>query len=84
MALEYQDGCPVIPCKQEGGSLIFLIPCPYCGKKHTHGAAGEHHKPRDAGHRVAHCPPGGEIKKGRKYVKVPPEAEQGYILKVVE
>ena len=36
------------------------------------------------GHIVAHCPPGGEVKKGRKYVKVPPEADRGYILKVVE
>jgi hypothetical protein len=76
MALEYQDGRPVIPCKQEGASLVFLIPCPYCGQKHTHGAAG------GRGHRAAHCPD--EIKRGRKYVKVPLEANRGYILKVVE
>ena len=78
MSLEYQGGRPVIPCKQEGASLVFLIPCPYCGQRHTHGAGG------GGGHRAAHCPPGGEIKRGRKYVKVPPEAERGYILKVVE
>jgi len=86
MVDEDQDGRPVIPCKKVGIELIFLTPCPYCGQKHTHGA-GKPPYPAgvwSAGHRAAHCPPGGEIKRGRKYVKVPPEAERGYILKVVE
>jgi hypothetical protein len=86
MPVEYQDGVPVIPCKHDGNSLVFLIPCPYCGKKHSHGAMNKPKKkePWDGGHRVAECPAGGEVKRGRKWVKVPPEAEKGYFLKVVE
>ena len=86
MADEYKDDCPVIPCKKVGSELVFLRPCPYCGQKHRHGAGNQppSRPPWIAGHRVAHCPPGGEIKRGRKYVKVPPEAERGYILEVIE
>jgi excisionase family DNA binding protein len=73
--IEYDGDYPVIPCKKVGSELIFLTPCPYCGRKHTHGAGG------GGGHRAAHCPD--EIKQGRKYIKVP-ESKRGYILKIVE
>jgi hypothetical protein len=89
--MEFWEGLPVIPCKQEEGILVFLISCPYCGRKHIHGAGKPPFRrpPWVAGHRVAHCPPMGEIKRvgeikqGRKYVKVPLEAARGYFLKVV-
>ncbi|RJR42291.1 MAG: DNA-binding protein [Deltaproteobacteria bacterium] len=73
---EFKDGYPVIPCKKVGSELIFLKPCPYCGERHTHGAAG------GGGHRAAHCPD--EIRQGQKYIKVPTEAQRGYYLEVVE
>ena len=33
---EYEGDYPVRP-QEAGGELIFMRPCPYCGRKHTTG-----------------------------------------------
>ena len=43
---------PIVRCSLEGNSLIVRR-CPICGKRHTHGAAGE--AGPNFGHRIAHC-----------------------------
>ena len=35
------------------------VRCPYCGRKHWHGTAGQADTERDFGHRIAHCATGG-------------------------
>ena len=76
-----EEGRPVIPCKKVGVHLIFLVPCPYCGRRHRHGAGSG--PPWEGGHRVADC---SEIKigKGKRAEWVtPPGFERGYVLEVV-
>ena len=43
---------PVVPVRRIGNQ-VKLIGCPFCGKKHLHGA-GRSEGP-DFGHRLAHC-----------------------------
>lgn len=48
--LGYEDGIPVVGAtaqQYKGVTLLTLVACPYCGRRHEHGG-GE-------GHRVAHC-----------------------------
>ena len=76
-----EEGRPVIPCKKVGVHLIFLVPCPYCGQRHRHGAGSG--PPWEGGHRAADC---SDIKigKGKKAEWVPPPGkERGYVLEVV-
>jgi len=39
---------PVVRGRRDG-NLLIVDPCPHCGGRHIHGAAGE------GGHRQAHC-----------------------------
>jgi len=42
---------PIVTARRVGDQLV--IDCPYCGRKHRHGAGA---RPGDGdGHRVAHC-----------------------------
>jgi len=69
---------PVVKCRREGVHLVFVEPCPYCGKKHLHGVGDG-----GGGHRVSHCVP----KPPRRPWERPrpiPGADKGYILKVIE
>ena len=64
-AVETRDGVPVIevePQPYDGRgfpTVRFAKPCPWCGKRHIHGAEPDGGDPGD---RVAHCandgPPG--------------------------
>jgi hypothetical protein len=48
--LGYEDGIPVVAATRrqyKGVTLLTLVACPYCGRRHEHGG--------DEGHRVAHC-----------------------------
>lgn len=58
---------PRITCRQAGPHLVFSVRCPYCGRRHYHGAGG------GFGPRVAHCP---DLAPGRPV----PGRENGYIL----
>jgi hypothetical protein len=46
----FDSQVPEIQVRREGMYLIFVNHCPYCGRRHYHGARG------GAGHRAAHCP----------------------------
>lgn len=39
---------PLVEARQKGG-LLIIARCPFCGKRHVHGAGGGY------GHRVSHC-----------------------------
>lgn len=43
------DKVPEVLVRREWPHLIFAQPCPYCGRRHLHGAAS------GGGHRQAHC-----------------------------
>lgn len=79
-----EDPLPVIPCKQDGVNLVPLIPCPYCGGKHGHGAGRGPYLPPPwwAGHRWTDCGP--IIERGRVVRPNPFGAERGYYLYVVQ
>jgi hypothetical protein len=49
MFAEVYVGCPTVKAEAEIAGQ-YVIECPYCGKKHRHGA--------QEGHRVAHCDKG--------------------------
>lgn len=77
---------PVIPCNHGYGyNLIFLIPCPYCGRKHIHGSGrlSSPPLPWSAGHRWSACL-AKTTTRGGSDCKIPPGSEKGYILQVVE
>ena len=46
---------------------LWIVPrCPWCGKRHTHGAGRPQDNPQDfLGHRIAHC--SNNIALGRGY-----------------
>jgi hypothetical protein len=70
IVLEYVPWRPA-----DGARYIFSIACPYCGKKHTHGAGTVFEDiPQQAGHRVAHC----------ASEKAQAVNDAGYILRVAE
>jgi hypothetical protein len=46
-----QNGIPAFACYREGNHLVFT--CPFCSKKHYHGAFGEFGEAD--GYRVSHC-----------------------------
>lgn len=61
----FRYGVPVIACFREGQSLPFerkprpgdlVFRCPFCGKKHVHGAVKADFG-QGNGERSAHCPP---------------------------
>jgi len=60
---------PLLVAREVGLSLV-TDPCPFCGQRHWHGAAGGY------GHRVAHCPDRRKV--GRRWEDVPDH--NGYIL----
>ncbi len=60
---------------EDGTQWVFINPCPFCGRKHLHGAPDG----SDGGHRVAHCPdPAGRLNNelNRSYILVPVEPGQ--------
>jgi hypothetical protein len=36
--------------------LVFTAPCPFCGRRHTHGGGNIPNDPSVLGHRSSHCP----------------------------
>lgn len=65
LALAYKDGLlperqwPAVElaaCATDDGVHLITDPCPYCGKRHTHGTGGPG-RPVLWGHRVPHCAP---------------------------
>ena len=60
----------LIPPSRPGGSYAWeVICCPYCGKKHRHGAGGAPEEVNSyLGHRTEHC------------VDLPPGQRGGYYL----
>ena len=52
MILGHKDGIPIVACYRVKDQVTFL--CPFCGKRHWHGAGKDRSKSGD-GHRVAHC-----------------------------
>lgn len=56
--IERQDGYVDIPVTARWGwscwLLTFAVPCPFCGRRHSHGGQ-DGPKPDGDGHRGAHC-----------------------------
>lgn len=73
--LHSEDAIPVVLVTVERRrqvNLFHLTACPYCGRRHVHGAGLPTEDPRDfQGHRVSHCS-----------TKV--SGDRGYILRIAD
>lgn len=89
--METLNGLPVLLAHNISKKSCKTEPCPYCGRRHTHGSGelGTVH------HKVAHCPPLKDVGAHNfrdvwKWVKANPtlaaflEKNPGYYVKIVE